>query len=75
MRLLIEKRWGDPALEWALFSISCPIPLPDVSLASFVQDEMSNSFSENMGQLLDLPPPVSRPRPLAFLHVVEPPIP
>ncbi|WP_133239313.1 hypothetical protein [Microvirga sp. KLBC 81] len=34
---------------------------------------MIDGLSENLGQLLDLLPPVSRLRLLAFLHLVEQP--
>jgi hypothetical protein len=42
-------------------------------LASFVQEEMIDGASRNLGQLLDLLPAVARLRLLAFFHLVEEP--
>jgi hypothetical protein len=49
--------------------------LPDETtpLASFVQEELADGISKNLGQLLTLLPSVARLRLLAFLHLVEQP--
>jgi hypothetical protein len=49
--------------------------LPDETtpLTSFVQEELANGISKNLGQLLPLLPSIARLRLLAFLHLVEQP--
>jgi hypothetical protein len=49
------------------------LPDEEFPFASFVQEEMIEGLSKNFGQLLELLPPITRLRLLAFMHLVEQP--